>query len=116
MENQILQNQEDFTLPVVPGIEHFDMAEWVFQFDNDEPVVVAWSNSEEDPGDLSFILKPNSGSNVIFQSSCGKKTLKLFSRRMSDERRNELKQLKAKEEAIIQKLNSGESEDETPQS
>jgi hypothetical protein len=112
MENQILQNQDDFTLPEVPGIENFDMAEWVFQFDDDEPVVVAWSNSEEDPGDLSFILKPNSGSNVFFQSSCGKKTLKLFSRRMSDERRKELKELKDKEKEIIQKLNNSTPEGE----
>jgi len=72
------------------GIEEFSQAEWVFQFDNDEPVVIAWSNDPSTPGELSFILKANSGSNLVFMSSDGKKTLRLFSREMSEATRERL--------------------------
>jgi hypothetical protein len=106
MENQSLQPKNELVIPEIPGIENFDMAEWVFQFDDEEPVVIAWSNSEEVPGELSFVLKPNSGSNVIFQSADGTKKMSIFSRRMPDGRRLELRELKIKEEEIINKLNS----------
>lgn len=106
MENQNLQPHNALGIPEIPGIENFDMAEWVFQFDNEQPVVIAWSNTEDDPGELSFVLKPNSGSNVIFQSSDGTKKMSIFSRRMSEERRAELRALKIKEEELIEKLNS----------
>ena len=72
------------------GIEEFKQAEWVFQFDEDEPVVIAWSNDESEAGELSFVLKANSGSNIVFQSPNGDKTLRLFSREMSDSTREKL--------------------------
>jgi hypothetical protein len=71
------EEQKDFILEgIIPdeatemkilGIEEFDQAEWVFQFDGDEPIVIAWSNDA---------------------SEDGKKTLRIFSREMSDETRN----------------------------
>jgi len=72
------------------GIEDFDQAEWVFQFDEDEPITIAWSNDETEPGELNFILKPNSGSSVSFQSVDGKKTLRIFSRKLTEKRKNQL--------------------------
>ena len=106
MEKQNLQLKNELEIPEIPGIENFDMAEWIFQFDDGEPVVIAWSNSEEDPGELSFILKPNSGSRVTFQSADGSKKMSLFSRRMSEERRTELRELELKEKETIRRLNS----------
>jgi hypothetical protein len=92
------EEQKDFILEgIIPdeatemkilGIEEFGQAEWVFQFDGDEPIVIAWSNDASEAGELSFVLKPNSGSNITFQSQDGKKTLRIFSREMSDETRN----------------------------
>jgi hypothetical protein len=77
-------------LQKVIGIENFDQAEWCFQFDDDEPISIAWSNDESEPGELTFMLKANNESRIVFQSPDGSKTLRLFSRSMSDEKRNEL--------------------------
>jgi hypothetical protein len=101
-----MENQEMFIDGPVPGIEVFDMAEWVFQFDEEEPIVMAWSNTEEDPGDLTFSLKPNSGSSIIFQSAKGDKKLQIYCRRMSEERREELREQKRKNQEYLEKLNS----------
>lgn len=90
------------------GIEEFDRAEWVFQFDDEEPIVMAWSTSKEEAGELSFILKANSGSNITFRSADGTKSLQIFARRMSDERRDELDQIQKNEEALIEKINNPE--------
>lgn len=102
--NEILSH--DYEEPIIPNIEKFDMAEWLFQFDEEEPIVMAWSNSEEDPGELTFILKPSSDSMVYFKSEDGSKTFKLFSRLMSQERRDELKKQREEENEIIERLNS----------
>lgn len=88
------------------GIEEFDMAEWVFQFDDEEPIVMAWSNSKEEAGELSFILKANSGSNITFTSRDGNKKLQIFARRMNDDRREELDRIQKKEEELINKINN----------
>jgi hypothetical protein len=71
-------------------IQEYDLAEWVCQFDNEEPVVIAWSNDETTPGELSFTLKANSKSSVVFQSADGRKRFSLFARSMSQQRRVEL--------------------------
>ena len=112
MENQINETGADFEIPEIPGVEEFDMAEWAFQFDDDEPVVIAWSNSEEEAGELTFMIKANSGSNVIFKSSDGTKTMKLFSRRMSEQRRQELREQRMREQELIEKINNQEPSDE----
>jgi hypothetical protein len=74
----------------VIGVEKFDQAEWCFQFDDENPIVIAWSNDVNEPGELTFMLKANSESRIIFQSADGEKTLRIFARSMSDERRVEL--------------------------
>lgn len=111
MENQINETA-DFGIPEIPGVEEFDLAEWVFQFDDDEPVVIAWSNSEEEAGELTFMIKANSESSVIFKSSDGTKTMKLFSRRMPESRRQELREQRIREQELFEKLNNQEPSDE----
>jgi hypothetical protein len=94
-ENFALEGQviDEATEMKILGIEEFKQAEWVFQFDDDEPVIIAWSNDASEAGELSFILKANSGSNIIFQSPNGEKTLRLFSRKMSDETKEKRDQM-----------------------
>ena len=109
MESQeIKQTTSEIDELKILGIEKFDRAEWVFQFDEEEPIVIAWSSSKEEPGELSFVLKANSESNLIFRSSDGLKKLQIFSRRMNDERREELDNLQKIEEELINEINSGE--------
>jgi hypothetical protein len=74
----------------VIGVENFDQAEWCFQFDDEDPIVIAWSNDQNEPGELTFMLKANSESRIAFQSADGNKTLRIFARSMSDEKRKEL--------------------------
>ncbi len=88
MEQEIKETEK--VQIATPEPENYDLAEWVCQFDDDEPIVIAWSNTKENPGELRFTLKPNSDSNVIFRSADGTKSFKLFSRSMSKERRDSL--------------------------
>ena len=74
----------------IAQIQEYDLAEWVCQFDNEDPIVIAWSNDKTNPGELNFTLKANSGSTLVFQSADGRKRFSLFSRNMSQQRRDEL--------------------------
>jgi hypothetical protein len=74
----------------VIGVENYDQAEWCFQFDDEDPIVIAWSNDQNEPGELTFMLKANSESRIAFQSEDGSKTLRIFARSMSEEKRQEL--------------------------
>lgn len=111
MENQTNELTPEFELPEIPGIENYDMAEWLFQFDNDEPVIIAWSNTEEEPGELNFSLRPNSESSVTFSNAEGTKKLTIFARKMSEERRQELRDQRIKEQEILEKLNSEQTDE-----
>jgi hypothetical protein len=86
MEQEIKETEK----VLIDTPENYDLAEWVFQFDDDEPFAIAWSNSKENPGELVFTLKPSPNSTVIFQSGDGSKKFKLFSRSMPKEKREEL--------------------------
>lgn len=97
----------------IPDVVEFDQAEWVFQFDEDPPVVIAWSSTEETAGTLTFSLQANSGSNLIFKSGDGQKMLKIYSREMPESRRRELRQFRKNEEQLQEKLQKGEPLDET---
>lgn len=67
-----------------PNVIEYSQAEWVFQFDDNEPVVFAWSNEEGDPGEVNIKLKPNSASNLIFTDRDGTRTFKMFARPISE--------------------------------
>jgi len=64
--------------------ENFKEAEWVFQFDNEEPIVFAWSNSSEEAGDVTIVLKANSNSSVLFSSATGDKIFRMYSRPITE--------------------------------
>ncbi len=100
--NQPMSEAEEMK---ILGIEEFDRAEWVFQFDDEDPIVIAWSNSEEEPGELSFNLEASSESYLSFRSVAGSKKMQIFSRRMSEERRAELDELQRIEKENLEKIN-----------
>jgi hypothetical protein len=76
----------------IAGIEEYKEAEWVFQFDEDEPIVFAWTDGKsEEPAEVKITLKPNSNSSVFFASHDLKKKLRIFCREMSDNTRQNLK-------------------------
>lgn len=67
--------------------EKFKEAEWVFQFDDEDPIVFAWSDSSGDPGDVTITLKPNEKSRITFSNINGTKIMSLYSRPITDETR-----------------------------
>lgn len=85
MENQ----EQEFTQNEDLGIQSsitgrkFEQAEWCFQFDEEEAHAFAWSQNENDPGDLNFNIAPTEGANITFRSPSGK-VFTLFVREMTD--------------------------------
>jgi hypothetical protein len=90
LESNIETGFEGQTEMEILGITEFAQAEWLFQFDEDEPITIAWSNDTSEPGELAFVLKPDSGSTLVFQSADGKKTLRLFARELTEERKSQI--------------------------
>jgi hypothetical protein len=82
---------------VMPEVVDYKEAEWCFQFgETDEPVVFAWSNDDQDPGEVKITLKANSISNVLFVSKDGTKAFKLFARPITEETRAVREEMKNK--------------------
>jgi hypothetical protein len=65
--------------------ENFKDAEWVFQFDNEEPIVFAWSNDSGEAGEVNITLRANSNSSVLFSSASGDKIFRMYSRPITEE-------------------------------
>ena len=74
-------NKQDLELKeeVVP----FNQAEWVFQFDEDEPTVFAWCNEPNDPTNVNLTLTPDTRTDVVFKSANGK-MMKIFAREITE--------------------------------
>ena len=75
------------TPATIAEIKNFEDAEWVFQFDDEAPVVFAWSDSSGEPGDITITLKPNEKSRITFTSINGTKIMSLYSRPITEETR-----------------------------
>ena len=73
------------TPATIAEIKNFKDAEWVFQFDDEKPVVFAWSDSSEEPGDVTITLKPNEKSRITFTNVNGTKIMSLYSRPITEE-------------------------------
>ena len=90
MENKEI-NPNDYILDtshLPPDYKEFDQAEWVFQFDDEEPEVFAWSTNPEESGNLSFILSANSASSITFVSPRTERKLNVFTRPITEETRS----------------------------
>ena len=67
--------------------EKLEQCEWVFQFDDDEPQIFAWTNedmTDEDPT-VTFTISNNKSAFISFTSKQNLKRFKLFARELSDE-------------------------------
>ena len=69
----------------IAEVKNFKDAEWVFQFDDEAPVVFAWSNRSEEPGEITITLKPNEKSRITFTNANGSKVMRLYSRPITEE-------------------------------
>jgi hypothetical protein len=67
--------------------EKIEHCEWVFQFDEDEPQIFAWTGedmTDEDPT-VTFTISNTKNAYISFTGKTSGKTFKLFARELSDE-------------------------------
>jgi hypothetical protein len=67
--------------------EKLEQCEWVFQFDDDEPQIFAWTSedmSDEDPT-VTFTISNNKDAYISFTNKESLKRFKLFARPLSAE-------------------------------
>jgi len=72
---------------IMPPAEKLEQCEWVFQFDDDEPQIFAWTNedmADEDPT-VTFTISNNKSAYISFTNKETLKRFKLFARELSDE-------------------------------
>ena len=82
-KNKIEEIQTD--IKEIKQFDNFKEAEWVFQFDNEEPIVFAWSDDSQEPGEVTITLKPNSNSSIAFASASGEKLFRMYSRPITEQ-------------------------------
>lgn len=68
--------------PEQPAIR-FEQAEWCFQFFDNEPVVFAWAEDQNESGDLILTINPTDSSAITFTDKG--MSFKLFARPMTEE-------------------------------
>jgi hypothetical protein len=67
--------------------EKYEQCEWVFQFDEDEPQIFAWTNEsdvDEDPT-VTFTIGNRKDAYITFTNKENGKTLKIFARELTDD-------------------------------
>jgi hypothetical protein len=68
-------------------VEKLEQCEWVFQFDEDEPQIFAWTGDEqpqEDPT-VTFTISNTKGAYISFTSKETGKTFRMFARELSEQ-------------------------------
>ena len=89
----------------------YDECEWCFQFDEDEPQIFAWTDSEmnsnEDPK-IVFTITNVENSYITFTNGKTGKSFKLFARELSDEG----KAMREKQRELFKTTNNGSEDKE----
>ncbi len=84
----------------------YEECEWCFQFDEDEPQIFAWTDSnlpsDENPK-VVFSITNVENSYITFQNSKTGKLFKLFARELSEEG----KELREKQRELFKTVNNG---------
>jgi hypothetical protein len=77
-----LESANGSVLPTTPE-EPLNDAEWCFQFFDNEPVVFGWSAEGEEPGNLTFELKPVKSEGMNFTQNG--MAFRIFPREITEE-------------------------------
>jgi len=92
-------------------VEKLEQCEWVFQFDDDEPQIFAWTNEDmanEEPT-VTFTISNNKNAYISFTSKENLKKFKLFARELSEEGKA-LRDFQAQQNESLKKDIENESE------
>lgn len=107
-QSEQLQELGEITL----SQKKYEECEWCFQFDEDEPQIFAWTDSEmnkdEDPK-VIFTITNIENSYISFKNAKTDKTFKLFVRELSDEG----KEMRNKQREALKQLQNGSENKET---
>ena len=118
IEDQSEQLQEIGDIAI--SQKRIEDCEWVFQFDEDEPQVFAWTDKDTDTEDeptVTFTISNIEGAYISFKHTNSNKVFKLFARpitsegkKMRKEQTEALKAFKADLENFDEKTEENESE------
>jgi hypothetical protein len=85
MENENLEPIGE--LKLAPS-EKFEQCEWVFQFDEDEPQIFAWTGEDvsknEDPT-VTLTIGNTKNAYISFKNKISEKVFKIFARELTEE-------------------------------
>ena len=90
--NKKIENEQEVTLEPIGEVkiapaQKLEQCEWVFQFDEDEPQIFAWTGDEqpqEDPT-VTFTISNTKGAYISFTSKETGKTFRMFARELSEQ-------------------------------
>lgn len=112
IEEVEIKDQSEQLGEVTLSQKRIDDCEWVFQFDEDEPQVFAWTdddiNKDEEPK-VIFSISNIENSFISFKDKKTEKSFKLFARELSDEGR----ELRNKQKEAFKQLQNGSENKET---
>lgn len=89
---------------LMPPAQKLEQCEWVFQFDDDEPQIFAWTNEDmqdEDPT-VTFTISNNKDAYISFTNKETLKRFKLFARELSEEGKK-LREFQTQQNELLKK-------------
>jgi hypothetical protein len=105
-QSEQLQSIGDITL----SQKKFEQCEWVFQFDEDEPQIFAWTSedmTDEDPT-VTFTVSNTKDAYISFTNRETGKKFKLFARELSKEGK-EMREFQTKQAELVKQNLENES-------
>jgi len=113
--NKKIENEQEVTLEPIGEVkmappQKLEQCEWVFQFDEDEPQIFAWTSedmTDEDPT-VTFTVSNTKDAYISFTNKETGKKFKLFARELSKEGK-EMREFQTKQAELLKKDLENES-------
>ena len=105
--NKKIENEQEVTLEPIGEVkmappEKLEQCEWVFQFDEDEPQIFAWTSedmTDEDPT-VTFTVSNTKDAYISFTNKETGKKFKLFARELSEQGK-EMREFQTKQAELV---------------
>jgi len=113
--NKKIENEQEVTLEPIGEVkmappQKLEQCEWVFQFDEDEPQIFAWTSedmTDEDPT-VTFTVSNTKDAYISFTNKETGKKFKLFARELSEQGK-EMREFQTKQAELLKKDLENES-------
>ena len=113
--NKKIENEQEVALEPIGEIkmtppQKLEQCEWVFQFDEDEPQIFAWTSedmTDEDPT-VTFTVSNTKDAYISFTNKETGKKFKLFARELSEQGK-QLREFQTKQADLLKKDLENES-------